>query len=298
MRYTLENEQLIVEIDSHGAELKSVRNKKDNKEYMWQGDPKYWGRTSPILFPIVGGLKDKRFIWKEKEYPMGQHGFARDKEFNCLRAGTNEARFVLDETADTLEKYPFRFHLEIGYELIGDTLKVIWEVISPEETDGSSDPLYFSIGAHPAFNCPIHGEESKTGYRLVFPGKESLSYYGNETPGGLADEKDLHTLTMEDGGVTITEDFFDRCTYIIDEHQTGTCGLADPEGKPYVMVTFDMPLFAVWSPEKKQAPFVCIEPWCGRCDSYDYEGTLENRRHGNKLEKCGVFETSYEIRFM
>ena len=147
MRYTLENENLKVEIDSFGAEIKSVKRKSDNFEYMWCGDKKYWGRTSPVLFPFVGAPKNKEYRYDGKTYTMGQHGFARDMEFT-LEAQTEEnISFVLTDTAETCEKYPFHFALHIGYELCKNEVKVNWTV---ENTD--TKELYFSIGAHPAFN--------------------------------------------------------------------------------------------------------------------------------------------------
>ena len=175
MRYTLENENLKVEIDSFGAEIKSVKRKSDNFEYMWCGDKKYWGRTSPVLFPFVGAPKNKEYRYDGKTYTMGQHGFARDMEFT-LEAQTEEnISFVLTDTAETCEKYPFHFALHIGYELCKNEVKVNWTV---ENTD--TKELYFSIGAHPAFNCPVHGEENKTGYGLKFGGlADTIHHHGN-----------------------------------------------------------------------------------------------------------------------
>ena len=128
MRYTLENENLKVEIDSFGAEIKSVKRKSDNFEYMWCGDKKYWGRTSPVLFPFVGAPKNKEYRYDGKTYTMGQHGFARDMEFT-LEAQTEEnISFVLTDTAETCEKYPFHFALHISYELCKNEVKVNWTV--------------------------------------------------------------------------------------------------------------------------------------------------------------------------
>ncbi len=153
MRYVIENDELRVEVDSFGAELKSVKNKVTGEEYMWYGDPEFWGRTSPILFPFVGSLKNKEFIYKGKHYPMGQHGFARDHEHTLVSQTDDELLFSFSSDEETLEKYPFAFTLRIGYKLEGDTLRVSWEVENPAD-----ETMYFSIGAHPAFNCPVHEE--------------------------------------------------------------------------------------------------------------------------------------------
>lgn len=292
MRYILENDILKAEIDSFGAELKSVQRKSDGQEYMWCGDKKYWGRTSPVLFPFVGSLKNKQFRHNGKSYPMGQHGFARDMEFTMISQEENEIWFQLTDTKETLEKYPFLFCLQIGYILTANELKVLWKVGNPSDKN-----MYFSIGAHPAFNCPIHGEADKTGYRLSFKGLTEVHHYGNDNDTGLAWTYEDNILTLDQEQSAITPDFFDRCTYIIDHHQTGEVGIVDPKGNQYITVRFDMPLFAIWSPERKNAPFLCIEPWFGRCDACNFDGTLEQREHGNTLSGGGLFETEYIIIF-
>lgn len=291
MRYVLENDVLRVEIDSFGAELKSVKNKTNDQEYMWQGDPQYWGRTSPILFPFVGSLKDKRYTYQGKTYDMGQHGFARDMEHALVSKTDTEIHFQLTNTEETLQKYPFSFVLNLGYKLTGNELDVIWKVTNP----ATDEMLHFSIGAHPAFNCPIHGEENKAGYAFYFGGVNEIHHHGH-TDTGLSIEEDV-ILALENNRATITPEFFDGSTYIIEGPQTNEIGVEDPEGNRFITVTFDMPVVALWSPPGKNAPFLCIEPWFGRCDAADFEGNLEDRAFNNSLEAGKQFETSYTIRF-
>lgn len=292
MRYVLENEKLRAEIDTFGAELKSVINKTSDLEYMWQGDPKYWGRTSPILFPFVGRLKNDTFLYDGKAYSMGQHGFARDMEFTMFSKTDTTIWFALASNEETLKKFPFTFVLRIGYELCGNELRVLWKVenLSAEKT------LHFGIGAHPAFNCPLYGEDSKAGYKLYFGGIDALAHHGNDLRTGLSLNEDL-TLPLENNRAVITPEFFDRCTYIAEGNQTKEIGLEDPQGNRILSVLFDMPLFGIWSPEGKNAPFLCIEPWYGRCDAEDFEGTLSERAFNNTLEQGKIFQTSYIIRF-
>lgn len=302
MRYVLENEVLRIEIDTFGAELKSVRRKSDEREYMWQADPKYWGRTSPVLFPFVGVPKNKEYRYEGETYAMGQHGFARDMEFLFESidgkkadaehtAGESSIWFVLESNEETYQKYPFEFRLHIGYELRINEIKVKWYVENIDEK-----PIYFAIGAHPAFVCPIHGEADKTGYGLRFGGlTDELHYHGN-TPEGLAvlEDKVLH---LADGRVIFTPDFFDDCTYMVEGNQTRRVELLDAKGDAYVTVDFEAPLFAIWSPEKKNAPFVCIEPWYGRCDAVDFSGSIAERAYENALASGGIFEAAYSMRF-
>ena len=323
MRYFLENNDIKVEIDSFGAEIKSVINKNNMREYMWYGNPKFWGRTSPVLFPFVGSLKDKKYTWKGKEYDMGQHGFARDNEFEFVSQTEDEIWFRFKSNLETLVKYPFEFVLEIGYKIESDnlmenesgkqktskeerederkgmiaaTVKVMWRIFNP-----SNDTMYFSIGAHPAFLCPIHGFDTtkkgwKDGYKLYFEGVDKIHHHGNDVASGLALREDIE-LPLDNGYATITTDFFDRCTYMIEGNQTGCVGIADEEGNLFVDVCFDAPLFAVWSPEGKNAPFICIEPWFGRCDAVDFDGDLSEREYTNVLEAGETFENGYTMRF-
>ena len=313
MRYILENEKLRVEIDSFGAEIKSVISKADQREYMWCCDKKYWARTSPVLFPFVGSLKNKEYVAKGKTYPMGQHGFARDMEHELLRQSDDTIWFSLKSNEETLAKYPYAFQLRIGYQLTEQCVKVLWEV----ENIGN-EILPFSIGAHPAFNCPMGEQESKAGYRISF-GRfaeqpkntacntiidsnatllpvDVIHHHGNTRDTGLAVTEDLE-LTLQDGMCDITEGFFDRCTYMIEGNQANCVSLIDPEGNEYVKVLFDTPLFAIWSPEEKNAPFVCIEPWYGRCDHVDFRGEISDREFTNFLEAGRTFHGEYVMMF-
>jgi len=291
MRYVLENDKLRVEIDSFGAELKSVKDKVTNQEYMWQGDPTFWGRTSPVLFPFVGSLKDATYHHEGTSYKMGQHGFARDMEHELISQTDSAIYFKLNSNEETLKKYPFSFVLKIAYQLEGNSVKVLWEV----ENDSTDKQLHFSIGAHPAFNCPIYGEENKAGYKFYFANVEEIHHHGH-TDTGLSIEEDI-LLPLDDHRVTITPEFFDGSTYIIEGRQTNEVALEDPKGNRIVSVSFDMPLFALWSPPGKNAPFVCIEPWCGRCDAADFEGSLSERAFNNALDAGEIFQTSYTMKF-
>ena len=291
MRYTIENDMLRVEVDSFGAEIKSVYDKQSGTEFMWQGDKKFWGRTSPVLFPFVGSLKNKEFIWKGEKYPMGQHGFARDMEHSLFMQTSDEIWFTLISNQETYAKYPFVFVLNIGYKLEGNTVKVMWKVSNTGE-----DTMYFSIGAHPAFNCPQAGDDDKYGYSLYFGDVAEIHHHGNDVPTGMALREDI-VLPLTESKALITPGFFDRCTYMIEGKQTGEVGLVNKQGKRYVTLRFDMPLFAIWSPEGKDAPFVCIEPWCGRCDAEDFAGELQDREYTNVLEPGAVFENGYMMEF-
>ena len=289
MEFCLKNGNVEATVCSKGAELISL--KRDGKEYMWNAEPAYWNRHAPILFPFVGSLKEKQYRYGGKTYEMGQHGFARDMEFALLTRTDTKLVMALSETEETMKKYPFRFLLEISYELRGDSLLIGWRVKNTGEKT-----LYFSIGGHPAFNCPMEGKGKQSEYMLRFmkedkPLQEIISAV---IEGGFVGEDTLE-FGLEDGYLPVTPDLFDTDTIVLEDGQTDTVSLCDPEGREYVRVDFDMPLVGIWTPIQKNAPFLCIEPWCGRCDDADFTGELPEKRWGNALEAGEVFEKEYTI---
>lgn len=292
MRYILENETLRVEIDSLGAEVRSVKSKSTDREYLWQPGSNYPGCTSPVLFPFVGRLKNDSFLHGGQVYSMPQHGFARMMEHNLISKSSDRIEFKLVTNDETLKYFPFSFSLHIGYELKDNELTVLWEV----RNNSREKHMHFSIGAHPAFRCPIHGEASKTGYQLYFADADEIHYHGITPDTGLSLEEDK-ILPLTNHRAVLTPDFFCNGTYIAEGKQTSEIGLEDPEGNPIVSVFFDTPLFGLWAPAEAEAPFICIEPWYGRCDSVDFEGTLKARKYDNVLEAGERFHASYKMRF-
>lgn len=285
--HTLENESLKVVISSFGAELISVRRKSDDREYMWNADPSVWKRHAPVLFPLVGKYKNNTSYFGGKEYHMTQHGFARDMEFDVIYADENSVKMTLRENENSLEKYPFKFILSLIYTLSGTGLSVVWEVTNPDTRD-----MYFSIGGHPAF---VGRGNTLTGADLVFEtDSETLTYGLIGSHGAMGD--DTGTLTLRDKKVKITEDFFDRDALIFEHTGIKKVSLEE-DGERIVSVSFDAPLFGVWSATKKGNPFVCIEPWFGRVDRYDFSGELEKREYGNKLAPGEVFRKEHIITF-
>ena len=268
MDIKLENDLLEVTINSFGAELSSITGKETGTQYLWDADEKFWKRSAPVLFPFVGSLKDKKYTVNGKDYPMGQHGFARDMEFSVVSETSDEAWFELRSNDDTLAKFPFDFVLKIGYRLDGNDIKVTWHVENPGDKE-----LLFSIGGHPAFMCPVTEDGKQSDYYLKFDADKALTY----------------GLLSSDGHM------FDKDALIIEHFQASKVSLCTPDKKPYLTVSFDAPLFGLWSPAGKGAPFVCIEPWYGRCDRADFSGELKDREYGNVLAVGETFEKSYTI---
>lgn len=277
MLYYLENDVLKIAVDTHGAELSSIFNKAKNEEMLWQGDPVYWGRKSPVLFPVVGKYKDGKTTYMGKEYALGQHGFARDSEFTLVEKTETKLAFQLTSNDETLEKHPFLFRLTCSFELIGNKIIVGWYV---ENIDNKK--IYFSIGAHPAFYC----KKSET----------VLSMNGDNLKYNLINSDGLYTLPKFDidNSFVLHDKVFDEDALIIENSDVNEVSLIN-NAKKYLTVKFDAKVFGIWSPAKKNAPFVCIEPWYGRCDAENFCGDITKREWSNSLEVNDNWYKEYEI---
>ncbi len=284
----LSNDVLTVEVSGHGAELQSIR--KDGVEYLWQGDPSFWGRRSPVLFPIVGSVWESRYRVDGKEYQLGQHGFARDMDFDLVSASDTEVRFRLESSEATIAKYPYPFILEIAYRLRGNCLDVIWEVTNPSESD-----IYFQIGAHPAFFYPDYDPEKSGRGFFTFDRSEGLECIRIKEK-GCVDALTKWPLEMPEGRLKLEKDTFDTIdTIMLQDSQIKRVNMFREDGRPWLSLSFDAPVVGIWSPPGKVAPFICIEPWYGRCDRAGYEGEYKDKDWMNRLTAGGRFESVYTI---
>lgn len=286
---TLKNEMLTIQVSEHGAELQSIR--KCGYEYLWQGNPEYWGRRSPVLFPIVGSVWEKCFRVDGKVYEMGQHGFARDMDFELVSAADTEVWYRLESSEKTLAAYPWPFVLEIGYRLEGSSVEVLWKVTNPGDTE-----MFFQIGAHPAFNYPDYDSETVDRGIVELDRKEGLQRSGFKGKGCVDPEARFPVPVSEDGRVHLRRDTFDDIdTLMLEDNQAHRLAFLKCDGSPYLTVSFDAPVVAIWSPPKRNAPFFCIEPWYGRCDRADFTGEFKDRDWVNALAPGAIFSASYTI---
>lgn len=287
--HTLKNEILTVQVKEHGAELASIR--KGSVEYLWQADPMFWGRHSPVLFPIVGSVWEKRYRVDGREFELGQHGFARDMDFIMVEGGEDEVRYRLESTEDTLKKYPWPFVLEIAYRLHGNMIDVIWEVSNPGNED-----MYFQIGAHPAFNYPDYDPQTVERGFLSFDRDEGLECIRIKEK-GCVDAETLYPLDIPaDGLLPLTRETFDKIdTIMLQDGQIGSVALYRTDRTPWLKLSFEAPVVGIWSPPGKNAPFICLEPWYGRCDRAGYEGDYRDRDWVNRLAPGERFSSVYTI---
>ena len=401
---TLKNTALTLNISLHGAELTSIRDS-FGREFLWQADPAFWKRHSPVLFPIVGSLWEKHFRVNGREYEMGQHGFARDMDFRLVSEREDEMWFELKSSPETLAKYPYKFTLRIGYRLEANKIHVMWEVSGDD-----SQTMWFQIGAHPAFYLPrfVYGgsaacasdssrhsdpesgapnlaassaassctsgsevlvlKSSSQGSGCVFSdgsasgsgaagsgadsdfgfsvsgldagscdsgldsaigsasgsgaagsgadsdfgraGRGCFRLYGRGAEGVVplesfryikvsekqcTDISDVQELDTPGGVMPLDDHTFDIGAYLIGDSQVCRVALVSTTGLRCVSLEFDTPLVGLWAPSAKDVPFVCIEPWYGRCDRVGFTGEFSERDCVNSLSPGQVFRASYTI---
>ena len=284
----LSNETLRVEVSAHGAELQSIR--KGDVEYLWQGDSRYWGRRSPVLFPIVGSVWEARYRVDGTEYQLGQHGFARDMDFTLVCATDTEVRYRLESSDETLAKYPYPFVLDIAYRLHGASIDVIWEVKNPSDKD-----MYFQIGAHPAFFYPDYDPEKSGRGFFTFDRTEGVECIRIKEK-GCVDAVTKWPLEMPEGVLKLEKDTFDAIdTIMVQDSQLKRVNMFKEDGTAWLSLSFDAPVVGIWSPPGKVAPFICIEPWYGRCDRVGYEGEYKDKDWMNCLAPGEGFKSVYTI---
>ena len=283
----LENSEIKISVDTAGAQLKELILKKDNKDYLWHGDSKYWGRTAPVLFPIVGKLKNDSYYYKNTEYKMTQHGFARDNEFELVDQGESHLTYALEENNKTLKKYPFKFRLEIKYTIKENSLAITYTVINTDQKK-----IYFSIGAHPAFYWPLKEEEKKEDYYLEFEKEEKTSKYLLEA-GLLNNQKEL--LLDNQKTLKLYPEIFKDDALVFKDLKSEKVTLKSRKSEREVEVEFkNFPYLGIWSQSEK-APFICIEPWQGIADSIDSSGKIREKEGINKLEIGEKFKCTHTI---
>ena len=288
MQYEISNGIISIAAVLEGAELVSL--KKGDIEYLWQADPAVWNRSAPNLFPFVGKLNDGVYRYERKTYPMTPHGFVRDLPFALSKRTDTYLQFTLSDTDETRKVYPFSFLFEITYTITGSTLTQTWRV-----TNTGKRAMYFSLGAHPGFVCPPQGGKfTDCSIRFLLDKKIEKITARTINAAGLVQEK-TDSLSLSDGEVRITADMFSHDALIFENSGIHAVTLLDKSKKEFVRVDFDTDIFGLWSPQEKRAPFLCIEPWYGRCDRAGFSGELQAREWGNTLPPAAVFERSFSI---
>jgi len=279
MEITIQNQAIKAVIKTKGAELSSLQ--KDGKNYIWEINSEFWNKTSPILFPIVGALKNGEYFHEGKVYKLSRHGFARDFEFEVIENSENTVVFSLKSNEETLKVYPFHFELQLSYILEGNKLVVKYEIINC-----SSEKMYYSIGAHPAFNIDGNFED----FSLIFDDEKDLETYKLE--------KDLFSgkteiLKLNGNVLPLQYELFEEDALVFKNFATKSLTLAK-NNESVMKVSFpDFPYLGIWT--KKDAPFICIEPWLGIADNANASGKIEEKEGIQILENNSKKQIAWSV---
>jgi galactose mutarotase-like enzyme len=285
--FQIENDLVKITISPKGAELKSIWSKNFRHEYMWNGDPAFWGKTSPVLFPIVGTLKDGKTYFDDKPYTMGRHGFARDADFTVTRHDNDTIDFTLESDVNTMSVYPFPFSFTIRYALSDSSLRVSYFV-----TNKGNATMYFSVGGHPAFRVPLQDGLGYTDYYLLFDKSESAPRWPISAD-GLIETKPL-PFFQNSNRLPLSKELFYKDALVFKDLVSGVVSLrSDKSERGWSMDFHGFPYLGIWA--ARNADFVCVEPWCGIADSTSSNQQLTAKEGIEELTAGDIFERSWTL---
>lgn len=281
---TLENQYLIAKINPVGAELKSLVFKPTHNEIIWQGNDEFWNRSAPILFPFVGKLRENSYQYGNKIYKMDQHGFARDQPFEVVKNTGDKITLRLSENPETYKSYPFKFELFVTYFLTENTITTTFLVNNTHP----AQPLLFSLGGHPAFNVDLMPISN---YQLIFNKPDKLERH--LLIDGLF-SGETESLKLKNQGLKLTEDLFSNDALVFKNLKTTFLKLENLEADYSIEFEFNnFPYLGIW--KKPNAPFICLEPWCGLADNIEFTEQLIDKEGINVLNFGEIFTRSYSI---
>lgn len=285
MRYHISNRSLAIEVNEVGAELCSFKDLSTNTELLWQAGPA-WERHAPILFPMVGQVKDNEYQVAGQTYSMTRHGFARHSTFQLHDSSDQHLVFLLSDSAESREQYPFHFRFLVSYFLIGKKLRITYSVENPASSD-----MWFSVGAHPAFKCPILETESYHDYDLIFEKQETKET--NLLKDGLFDGQTAPMLNNQ-SVLRVTHELFSRDALVFHDLESDWIELKSRvSGKGVRLTAIDWPYYGIWA--KTNGDFVCLEPWYGRSDDTDVSGDWTEKPGIIQLGGAQTWSAFYEI---
>jgi galactose mutarotase-like enzyme len=284
---SITNGILTIQVANKGAELQSIYHSQNKLEYLWSGDPTYWAKKSPVLFPIVGELKNGSYTYKGQQYKLSRHGFAREMEFELTEQGTDSLTFSIKSDERTLAVYPFPFAFSVKYSLIENIVQVTYIV----ENSGT-ETMYFSVGGHPAFKVPIEGGTDFEDYHLTFNEKETAGRWPVSSDGLIKPE--ATPLLINENILPLTKELFSADAVVLIGLKSTSVTIESTKTEYKLRVGFEgFPYLGIW--ETKGGDFVCIEPWCGIADNVNASGKLEEKEGINSLQPADVFIASFAI---
>lgn len=285
--HSVTNDMISIQVADKGAELQSLYHKQHKLEYIWCGDPAYWTKKSPVLFPIVGELKKNTYIYKGKNYQLSRHGFARDNVFEMIEKTKSSLTFTFKSNEQTIASYPFDFVFSVIYSLHENKLQITFIV----ENTGS-EHLLFSVGAHPAFAVPLIKGTQYEDYYLQFSQNEDIGIWPLSSEGLI--ETTPVPLLKNENRLPLKKTLFYKDALVFKYLQSDEISIMSDKTSHGIKVEFsDFPYLGIWA--AKDADFVCIEPWYGIADSVNASGNLEDKEGINTLAPKGRFEVAYSI---
>lgn len=288
MIYFLENTHIRITVSTAGGELHSITNTEDELEYLWQGHAAYWTYRSPHLFPIVGKLKNSKYKIDGKEYELPSHGFARTSEFNVISQSCDSITLELKYSEDTLAVYPFKFSLQVTYTIEKNRVKIIYDIINLD-----NKKIYFSLGAHPAFRCPLEPIENFEDYFLIVNKKENSAAMCFNNDAYFTHEKKEYFKNNRN--IALKKEIFRHEALVFNDLKSNEITLQSKNHERCIRLEFgEFPYLGIWSP-LNDAQFVCIEPWFGHADYEDFEGEFKDKEGVVSLQINNTFTCSYSI---
>ncbi|MBD7913898.1 aldose 1-epimerase family protein [Clostridium sp. Sa3CUN1] len=289
MNYILENENIKISTSTFGGELNNLITKNDNIEFLWSGDETYWKYHSPILFPIVGKVLNNKYKAENNEYELPQHGLARTREFNVIEKDNNHITFELLWSEDTLKIYPYKFSLKLTYTLLENGVSVNYNVKNLDNKE-----IYFSIGGHPAFMCPLLDGEKFEDYYLQFNEKERADIMELDSNTGYFTGETKNFFNNENK-INLNLDLFKDDAIVFSDLRSNSITLKNyKNNKELTMDYTGFPYLAIWT-KPTGAPFVCIEPWYGHSDYKNFNGDLKDKEGIEKLSINEEFTANYKL---
>ncbi len=290
MIFELQNSKLLVKVDSIGAELKSIKRIYDSEdiEYLWQLNPKVWERQAPLLFPVIGRLKDEEYTYDGQTYKIGIHGFARFKDFIVERISEDEINFVLQDDEDTITEYPFKFKFTVSYKLNG------MNIIKSHKVENTGNQLMpYEIGGHEGYNLTLFNNEKMEDYYLEFPKMNSLETY--TTDENIMINREKFSIELEDARIYLSPEVFKNDALIMDKFAINKVMLRNTKNSRGIDVEFhDFKYLGVWT-KYMRSNYVCIEPWSSLPDCNYLGKELKLKQDVRLLEPGSDEKLSYTI---
>ena len=287
--HTIKNNSLQISVKKLGAELCSIKSFTSGKEYMWDADPQYWGSYAPVLFPIIGSLKNGEFIFENKKYAVPKHGMIRNNKslkIDATKSDRIEYSYKYDD--ESLKLYPFKFEFFVRYILVHNSIVVEHEVIN----HSLDNAMYFSLGGHPAFKCPINKNENYSDYYLEFDKVELIDTWELQSDGLIGPNK--YPLLINSRQLSLNDSIFNKGAIIIKHLNSKKIYLKSRKSDQVLSVEYpDFTSLAFWAIPGAQ--FVCIEPWIGLPDNYNSNQDFTHKEGNVKLEQKKRFKASYTI---